>query len=139
MSLKSVVDTMVGATTIDPESARSALLEKLRQARTAFDMKQSAQAGGHWLALDDNGRVAFSPTRPDGQPLVINGQSVTFWQREQVPALLHAFEAAVTRGDLDPQLTGPTPAGHSLPLDQLATEDDAGGRPSSEKNDTHDR
>ena len=123
MSLKDVVNTMVGAVTIDPEAARSAMLDKLRQARTAFDMKQSSQAGGQWLAEDDNGRVAFSPTRPDGQPLVINGQSVTFWQRDQVPAFLQAFEDAITRGDLDPQLTGPTPAGHSLALDQITNDD----------------
>jgi hypothetical protein len=123
MSLKSVVDSMMDVATIDPEAARSAMVDRLRQARTAFDMKQSGQAGGHWLAVDDNGRVAFSPTRPDGQQLVINGQSVTFWQRDQVPALLQAFEDAITRGDLDPQLTGPTPAGHSLPLDQLTIDE----------------
>ncbi|MGK6325144.1 hypothetical protein ACMGDM_18925 [Sphingomonas sp. DT-51] len=129
MSLKSVVDTMAGAATIDPGPARSAMLDKLRQARTAFNMNQSAQAGGHWLAADDSGRVAFSPTRPDGQQLVINGQSVTFWEADQVPALLQAFEAAITLGDLDSQLTGTTPAGHSLPLDQL-TSDEVACRPS---------
>lgn len=136
MSLKDVVNTMVGAEPTDPEAARSAMLDKLRQARTAFDMKQSSQAGGQWLAEDDDGRVAFSPTRPDGQQLVINGQSITFWQADQVPALLQAFEDAIARGDLDPQLTGPTPAGHSLPLNQLTNDE---GQVPSEAVDTNDR
>lgn len=121
MSLKDVVESVITTGETDPVSARSAMIDKLRQARTAFDMKQSEQAGGHWLATSDEGRVAFTPTRPDGQPLVIGGQSVSFWQVDEVPALLDAFEAAITRGDLDPQLTGSTPAGHSLPLNILTS------------------
>jgi hypothetical protein len=129
MSLKDLVDgaagavgSVAGVTTdpVDPTAERSALLDKLRQARTAFDMNQSTQAGGQWLAAGDAGRVAFTPTRPDGQPMVIGGQSVTFWQVEELPAVLDAFEAAIHAGELDPQLTGSTPAGHSLPLERLA-------------------
>lgn len=67
--------------------------------------------------------MAISPTRPDGQQLVINGQSVTFLQADQVPAILKAFENAITRGDRDPQLTGPAPAGHSMPLNQLTNDE----------------
>jgi hypothetical protein len=131
MSLKDLVDgaagvvgSVAGVTTdpVDPTAERSALLDKLRQARTAFDMNQSTQAGGQWLAADDAGRVAFTPTRPDGQQLVIGGQSVTFWQIEELPAVLDAFEAAINAGELDPQLTGSTPAGHSLPLERLASQ-----------------
>ncbi|WP_230781672.1 hypothetical protein [Sphingomonas sp. Leaf37] len=96
------------------------MLDKLHQARTAFDMNQSTQAGGQWLAADDAGRVAFTPTRPDGQQMVIGGQAVTFWQVGELPAMLDAFEAAINAGELDPQLTGSTPAGHSLPLERLA-------------------
>ena len=129
MSLKDLVDGAAGAVgsvaevaadPVDPKTERSALIDKLRQARTAFDMKQSTQAGGQWLAADDTGLVAFTPTRPDGQPMVIDGKSVTFWQVEDLPAMLDAFEAAVNDGELDPQLVGSTPAGHSLPLDRLA-------------------
>jgi hypothetical protein len=131
MSLKDLVDgaagavgSVTGVTTdpVDPTAERSALLDKLRQARTAFDMNQSTHAGGQWLARDDAGRVAFTPTRPDGQQLVIGGQSVTFWQVEELPAVLDAFEAAINAGELDPQLTGSTPAGHSLPLERLASQ-----------------
>lgn len=129
MSLNDIVDgaasavgsvAAVAADPVDPTTERSALLDKLRQARTAFDMNQSTQAGGQWLARDDAGLVAFTPTRPDGQPMVIDGKSVTFWQVENLPPMLDAFEAAVNAGELDPQLIGSTPAGHSLPLERLA-------------------
>ena len=129
MSLKDLIDgaasavgsvATVAADPVDANAERSALLDKLRQARTAFGMKQSTQAGGQWLAAGDTGLVAFTPTRPDGQPMVIDGKSVTFWQVEDLPAMLDAFEAAVDAGELDPQLIGSTPAGHSLPLDRLA-------------------
>ncbi|RZL29386.1 MAG: hypothetical protein EOP64_01230 [Sphingomonas sp.] len=129
MSLKDLIDgaasaagsvAAVAADPVDPHAERSALLDKLRQARTAFDKNQSTQAGGQWLAADDAGRVAFTPTRPDGQPMVIGGQAVTFWKVEELPAMLDAFEAAINAGELDPQLTGSTPAGHSLPLERLS-------------------
>jgi hypothetical protein len=128
MSLKDLVEgaasavgsvASVATETVNPDAERSAMLDRLRQARSAFDMDQSTQAGGQWLARDDAGRVAFTPTRPDGQPMVIGGQSVTIWQVEELPAVLDAFEAAITSGELDPQLTGSTPAGHSLPLGHL--------------------
>lgn len=126
MSLKDLVEGAAGAAgaigvePVNPEAERSAMLDNLRQARTAFDMNQSTNAGGQWLARDDAGRVAFTPTRPDGQQLVIGGQSVTIWQVEELPAVLDAFEAAIRSGELDPQLTGSTPAGHSLSLERLA-------------------
>lgn len=126
MSLKDIVEGAAGALTsavaesTDPDMERSAMLDKLRQARTAFDMDQSGQAGGQWLARSDADRVAFTPTRPDGQPMVIGGQSVTFWRAEELPAVLDAFEAAIKSGELDPQLVGSTPAGHSLPLERIA-------------------
>jgi hypothetical protein len=123
MSLKDLVEGAVGAVGVEPvnpDAERAAMLDKLRHARTAFDMNQSTQAGGQWLARDDAGRVAFTPTRPDGQPMVIGGQSVTIWGVDELAAVLDAFEAAIKSGELDPQLTGSTPAGHSLPLERLA-------------------
>lgn len=129
MSLKDLVDGAAGTVgsvaanagdPADPSAERAAMIDKLRQARTAFDMKQSSQASGQWLSADDAGLVAFTPTRPDGQPMVIDGKSVTFWQVEDLPVMLDAFEAAINAGELDPQLIGSTPAGHSLPLERLA-------------------
>ncbi|MCU6453924.1 hypothetical protein LPN01_07525 [Sphingomonas sp. A2-49] len=129
MSLKDLVDGAAGAigsaasgaaTPVEPNAERSALLDKLRAARAAFEGDRPTEAGGQWLAADDTGYVAFTPTRPDGQQMVIGGQAVTFWQAEDLPAMLDAFEAAISAGELDPQLTGSTPAGHSLPLERLA-------------------
>jgi hypothetical protein len=55
MSLKDVVESVITTGETDPVSARSAMIDKLRQARTAFAMKQSEQAGGHWLATVTKG------------------------------------------------------------------------------------
>ncbi len=129
MSLKNIVEGAasavgsVAATAANPAdstSEQSAMIDKLRHDRTAFDTDQSTQAGGQWLAQDEAGLVAFTPTRPNGQPMVIDGNSVTFWQAEDLPVMLDAFEAAINAGALDPQLIGSTPAGHSLPLERLA-------------------
>jgi len=120
VSLTDAIKEAVGATQ-DPVPARLAMLGKLRQARETYreDREASDHPGGHWITADENGRIAFAPTRPDGQPLVIGGQSVTFWEAATLGPMLDAFEAAINAGELDPQLTGPTPAGHSLPLERL--------------------
>lgn len=117
----SLTDTLKEAAGIapDPAKERALLLSKISHARRAYAEKRSDQPGAGWIAEDENGRIAFSPTRPDGQQLVIGGQSVTFWDASEVAGMLEAFEAAVDAGELDPQLTGPTPAGHSLALERL--------------------
>lgn len=96
------------------------MVDKLRQARNAFDMDRTTKAGGNWFAANGAGRVAFTPTRPDGQPMVVGGQSVTFWQVDELPAVVDAFEAVINGGELDPQLVVAAPVGHSLPLERLA-------------------
>jgi hypothetical protein len=105
----------------DPVKERALMLSKTAHARQAYAEKRDDLPGAGWIAEDENGRVAFSPTRPDGQQLVIGGQSVTFWEAGDVLSMLDAFEAAVHAGELDPQLTGSTPAGHSLPLERLTS------------------
>ena len=42
--------------------------------------------------------MAFTPTRQDGQPIVIDGQSVIFRSSEELSSILNAFEAAVRAG-----------------------------------------
>jgi hypothetical protein len=120
-SAMSLTDTIKEAAGIapDPAKERALMLSKLRHARQSFEEKGGDLPGASWFSADANGRVAFSPTRPDGQQLVIGGQSITFWEAGDLPGMLDAFEAAVNAGELDPQLTGPTPAGHSLPLERL--------------------
>ncbi|WP_085810829.1 hypothetical protein [Sphingomonas sp. TZW2008] len=117
----SLTDTIKEATGIapDPKKERTLMLSKLAHARRAYEEKRHDLPGAGWIAENENGRVAFSPTRPDGQQLVINGQSVTFWNADDVTRMLDAFEIAITAGELDPQLIGLTPAGHSLPLDRI--------------------
>ncbi|MCC2980976.1 hypothetical protein [Sphingomonas sp. IC4-52] len=97
------------------------MLSKLRHAREAYQENREGgdHPGGNWITPGENGKIAFAPTRPDGQQLVIGGQSVTFWEADTLGPMLDAFEAAINAGELDPQLTGPTPAGHSLPLERL--------------------
>jgi hypothetical protein len=119
MSLKDVVEGVVGATTTDPQAARGAMLDKLHHARQAYAGGGHDQLGGGWITAGEADRIAFAPTRPDGQQVVIGGQAVTFWQASELPAVLDAFEAAINAGELDPQLMGSTPAGHSLPLARL--------------------
>jgi hypothetical protein len=119
MSFKDVIEEVAAAATTDPAAARRAMLDKLQQARQAYDEQRTDQPGGRWITDDEAGRVSFAPTRPDGQQLVIGGQAVTFWQRSELPAVLDAFAAAIAAGELDPQLTGATPAGHSLPRERL--------------------
>ena len=118
MSLRDVVEQAIGPVGTDPDAARGAMIDKICRARDDFH-RHPDQPGG-WLTTAEAGRVAFAPTRPDGQQLVIGGQSVTFWQVGEIGGVLDAFEAAVAAGELDPQLTGETPAGHSLPLERLS-------------------
>jgi hypothetical protein len=119
MSLKDVILDTVGVAPSDPTWERAAMIDKLRSARQAFDEQHPDQPGGRWITRDGDDRVAFAPTRPDGQQLVIGGQAVSFWHPDELPAVLDAFEAAIVSGELDPQLTGSTPAGHSLPLARI--------------------
>ncbi len=105
----------------DPSNERALMLSKLSHARQAYAERRDDLPAAGWISEDENGRIAFAPNRPDGQQLVIGGQSVTSWEVEHLPAVLDAFEAAINAGELDPQLTGPTPAGHSLPLERLST------------------
>ena len=118
MSLKDVVEDAIGAALPDPQAERDAMLDKVRRERRDFDEHPNRPGG--WITTAEAGRVAFAPTRPDGQQMVIGGQSVTFWQQDEIAGVLDAFEAAIARGELDPQLTGSTPAGHSLPLERLS-------------------
>ena len=121
MSLKDVIDGVMSVPTADPEQARGKVLDKLRRAREAFAQGLDQHPGGEWITRAEDGMVAFAPTRPDGQQLVIGGQSVTFWDAGEISTVLDAFERAITAGELDPQLIGSTPAGHSLPLERLAS------------------
>jgi hypothetical protein len=104
----------------DPEAGRRPMLERLAKNREAFN-DPSKRVRGRWFEVGHNGVLAFSPTRPDGQPIVIDGKSVTFWPASDFPEILNAFEAAIVAGEIDDQLDGSTPAGASLPARELKT------------------
>lgn len=104
----------------DPEAARRPMLDRLAKNRAAFN-DPSQKVRGKWFTIGNNQMVSFTPTRPDGQPIVIDGQSVTFWKADEFPLILDAFEAAIIAGELDSQLEGNTPAGASLPARELKT------------------
>ena len=44
--------------------------------------------------------MAFTPTRQDGRPIVIDGQSVTFRSSEELSSILDAFQVAVRAGSI---------------------------------------
>lgn len=118
MSMKDALKEAIGVAP-DPVPERHAMLSKLSRAREAYEEGREDHPGGPWITEDGNGGIAFAPTRPDGQQLVIGGQSVTFWRVDELPAMLDAFKAAIEAGELDPQLVGPSPAGHSLPRERI--------------------
>lgn len=103
----------------DPEAGRRPVLERIAKNREAFADPSRKVRGGKWFEIGNNSMVAFTPTRPDGQPIVIDGQSVTFWSSADFPSILDAFEEAVRAGEIDNQLEGSTPAGASLPAREL--------------------
>ena len=103
----------------DPDANRRPVLERIAKNREAFADASKKVRGGKWFEIGNNRMVAFTPTRPDGQPIVIDGRSVSFWSSEEFPSILDAFEAAVRAGEIDDQLEGSTPAGASLPGREL--------------------
>lgn len=102
----------------DPNAARDAMLDRLAKNREGFN-DPAKRVRGRWWEIGNNQMVAFTPTRPDGQPIVIDGKSVTFWPAAEFPSILDALEAAIKAGELDDQLDGATPAGSSLPAREL--------------------
>ena len=120
MNFKDVVETVTGYR--DPQIARQAMLEKVQHTREAFQNPENAHADDSWIKRDA-GHVAFGPTRPDGQQLVIGGQATSFWNEREFLAVLDAFEDAIRSGEMDNQLLGETPAGASLPRERLEPRD----------------
>ncbi len=57
-----------------------------------------------WLSAADEQTVAFSPATADGQPLLVNGKSTTFWPRGQIANAVSSFQTAVNDGRFDDQL-----------------------------------
>lgn len=85
----------------DPASDRAWVVGRLEAAKTQFASTESTRGGGkRWWQLN-NGIVAFSPTRRDKSPLVINGQTTNFIPAERFNDAIATMIAAVNAGDFD--------------------------------------
>lgn len=120
MSLKDVITSVTGEPA-DPEAARRPVLDEIARNREAFAHRRGDAPADAWFSTGEPGMIGFAPRRPDGQPIVVGGQSITFWDEGEFPRVLDAFEAALRDGELDGELTGATPAGSSLPLERLTS------------------
>lgn len=88
----------------DPAKDRAWLVGRLESTKTQFTATETTRGGGaKWWKLG-NGVVAFSPTRPDKMPLVINGQTTNFIPAERFGDFIAAMIAAVQAGEFDKEL-----------------------------------
>ena len=69
--------------------------------RTRDDLARGERNdGSRWIAVA-NGVVAFTPTRPDGGPIEINGQTTNFIAADRFGDFLTHFAQAIEAGDFD--------------------------------------
>ena len=84
---------------VDPSGARDHVLRGIE--RTLEDFRHGERVdGSRWIAVQ-NGAVAFTPTRPDGGPIEINGTTTNFISVERFPDFLTHLAEAVRAGDFD--------------------------------------
>ena len=101
--LHALVDNSLEATfnrkPYDPAKDRAFVLKWIE--RTRSHLHQSEPVKGRKWAQFANGVMAFTPTRPDGGPLEINGTTTVFVPIERAPDFLDHFAQAVQAGDFD--------------------------------------
>lgn len=85
------------------EAAREHVLRGIERTREDWG-KHERLDGSRWVAVS-NGVVAFTPTRPDGGPIEINGVTTNFIAAERFPDFLTHFADAVRAGEFDHALT----------------------------------
>ena len=101
----------------DPAKDRGWVVSRLEATKTQFQATETTRGGGKkWWKLS-NGVVAFSPTRRDGAPLVINGQTTVFIPSEHLNAFADHMIAAVNAGEFDKELTAETTNGTTVKMD----------------------
>ena len=125
----------------DVVALRDALANR---AATCLTTVEDGQKADDWIAVADEGTVSFSPRTDEGQPLLINGKTTTFWSTADIAGTVRAFRQAVERGEFDDQLAAggqptvsPKIEGEKLPADpdngSLST---GGGRTSADETET---
>ena len=87
----------------EAEDARRYFLRGIERTREDFGHGERVD-GSRWIAVQ-NGVVAFTPTRPDGGPVEINGTTTNFIAVDRFPDFLTHLADAVTAGDFDHALT----------------------------------
>ncbi|PTW49326.1 hypothetical protein C8J25_101834 [Sphingomonas faeni] len=98
----------------DPAKDRKWLVGRLEASKTQFGSTETTRGGGaKWWKLA-NGVVAFSPTRSDKMPLVVNGQTTLFIPSEHFVTFVDHMIAAVNAGEFDKELTSDTTNGTTV-------------------------
>ena len=98
----------------DPAKDRGWLVGRLEASKTQFGSTETTRGGGaKWWKLA-NGVIAFSPTRPDKMPLVVNGQTTLFIPSEHFVTFVDHMIAAVNAGEFDKELTSDTTNGTTV-------------------------
>ena len=98
----------------DPAKDRAWVANRLEATKTQFASTETTRGGGkRWWQLA-NGVVAFSPTRRDGHPLVINGQTTLFIPSERFNDFLVTMTEAVSAGEFDKEFEADTTAGTTV-------------------------
>ena len=116
----------------DPAKDRQWVVDRITKASTQFASTESTRGGGaRWWKLG-NGVVAFSPTRRDGAPLIINGQSTNFIPSERFEEFLRTMAIAVTGGEFDAELSAESTAGKTVKIKTPRAPSSGGGKGWSE-------
>lgn len=81
------------------DAARDHVLRGIERTREDFAHNERVD-GSRWIAVQ-NGVVAFTPTRPDGGPIEINGVTTNFIAVDRFGDFLTHLADAVRCGDFD--------------------------------------
>lgn len=83
----------------DAQAARDHVLRGIERTREDFGRGERVD-GSRWIAVQ-NGVVAFTPTRPDGGPIEINGVTTNFIAVDRFGDFLTHLADAISAGDFD--------------------------------------
>lgn len=83
----------------DPSKDRAFVLKWIE--RTRAHLNQAEPVKGRRWAQFANGVMSFTPTRPDGGPLEINGTTTVFVPVERAGDFLDHFKEAIETGQFD--------------------------------------
>lgn len=112
----------------NPVKDREWVAQRLTSTKTQFNATETTRGGGKkWWQLS-NGVVAFSPTRKDGAPLVVNGQTTLFIPSEHFVTFVDHMIEAVYAGEFDKELSNETTNGTTVKIKTPRTASAGGGK-----------